>query len=1459
MNPAPFSAPPCPALATCAGTVVAPTGNRLTVVNRTPRFPSAWGPGRTMLAIALAVFMLVALPQPHWSIAADTPVSGASASDRAEFFESRIRPVLIDHCYDCHNSADGAQGGLAVDHRAAFVQGGDGGSVIVPGDASASRLIAILRHEIEGLEMPQAGGKLGQEIIDDFVRWIDDGALDPRDEPPSAEELAQTASWDAVLQRRKSWWSFRPIESTGPPEVPAGLLADATELSTIDRFLLAKMLENGLRPSPPAEAGFLVRRLFFALTGMPPTPQQARTWTTRLDTPDQGRRDAAIDELVDELLASPHFGERWARHWMDWIRYAESHGSEGDPAIDNAWFYRDYLIRALNADVPYDQLVREHVAGDLLAAPRIDHDRQINESLIGVAHWRMVFHGFAPTDALDERVRFTDDQINAFSKAFLGLTVSCARCHDHKFDPISQQDYYALFGILGSCRPGRSAIDLPERQNRHRDSLVELKHDIRRTVADIWSDSISRLPETLTDRLAQPAEAAATDADSLVGAYRNLVAEFNAEPTGGDDRIGQAWTRLADRVRAKTAEQQRLVAENSPLRWDLSRGDDYAAWFRSGVGLPATPSPAGEFAIEPEGDRLISAIYPSGVYSNTVTAKHAARLTSPDIRLDGPYDLWVRVIGDGASSLRYVVQNYPRDGTVYPVVRMTPQWRWQRFDIAYWNGDDVHVELATARDAPLLVASNPRSWFGVREARLVRQGDPVPSETLEHLAPLFDAADTPPKSPDELAAIYRDALAAAITAWRDGNLNDAQAELLDRGLRENLLPGNLQDLAPALPLADRYRQLEADVPVADRVPGLDETVGRQQPLMIRGNHKTLGEPVPRRFLEAIDPTPYPTGDGQDGTGQDGNGQDAAAGEGHSADPSGRLRLAEDLLRDDNPLTRRVIVNRVWHHLFGRGIVATTDNFGRLGDQPTHPELLDQMANRFAAEGWSLKRLIREIVTSKSWQLSSTPTAQARQTDPDNRWLSHANLHRLEAESIRDSLLVVAGSVDPTPFGPPVGGDAPRRSIYVAVRRNSLDPFLRVFDFPEPFSTAGRRDTTNVPAQSLTLMNDPRVVDAARNWADRVLADPDLGTNRDRVDAMFMAAFGREASDDEATRAAAFIEVAGGQQLALHQHVRRLSEQAAQAHAEIDGLVGPVRQRLTAQLGDEPSGQRSDAESPRGPERPTPVEPIAAWDLTKDLRDMISGQPAIATGNVTPGPSGIATGPQSYVVTPPLDRTLKAKTIEAWVRLDNLSQSGGGVISVQTPDGNVFDAIVFGEKDPGQWLAGSDGFARTESFGGPPEQEATERPVQIAIAYHDDGRVVGYRDGVPYGKPYQSRGPQTFAAGQTVVTFGVRHLPAILNRMLAGQIHRARIYDRALSDDEVAASFHSGPVFITEAMILENLTDDERVRVARLRSQIAGIETEIRSLGNLPAEDDGRAIWADLGHSLFTLPEFIYVR
>ncbi|HSG68891.1 MAG TPA: DUF1549 domain-containing protein, partial [Planctomycetaceae bacterium] len=343
-----------------------------------------------------------------------------------EFFESRIRPVLAQDCYECHRTGKKMKGGLALDHRQAILNGGDSGRVIEPGNPANSLLVKAIRHEIEDLEMPKNGAKLDEAVIADFEKWIRLGAPDPRNEPASDVEIATDTEWKSVLERRKNWWSFQmPREST----VPA-MGASGSELP-VDRFIDAKLAEAGLVPMQRADKRTLIRRLSFALKGLPPKPEEIDAFLRDGDP-------QAYERLVDDYLASPRFGERWARHWMDWIRYADSHGSEGDPMIPNAWRYRDYLIRALNADVSYNQLVREHLAGDLLPNPRINTELGLNESAIGPAQLRMVFHGFAPTDALDELVKFSDDQINVISKAFMGLTVSCARCHNHKFDPISQ-------------------------------------------------------------------------------------------------------------------------------------------------------------------------------------------------------------------------------------------------------------------------------------------------------------------------------------------------------------------------------------------------------------------------------------------------------------------------------------------------------------------------------------------------------------------------------------------------------------------------------------------------------------------------------------------------------------------------------------------------------------------------------------------------------------------------------------------------------------------------------------------------------------------------------------------------------------------------------------------------------------------------------------------------------------
>lgn len=1294
-----------------------------------------------------------------------------------EFFEARIRPVLVEHCYECHNHEED-QGGLAVDHRAGLRSGGEGGKLITPGDPANSRLLAILRHEIDGLEMPQDGPKLAPSVIEDFKTWIAAGAKDPRDQPPSAEQLSSSLSWEKTLQRRKQWWCFQPIQAS---ELPL-------DSNAIDQLIRERLTERDLSPADPAEPQVLLRRLFLALVGVPPTPAQFQTWIDRFEV---GPRQQVVQELIDELLASDHFGERWARHWMDWIRYAESHGSEGDPRIENAWIYRDYLIRALNEDVPYDQLVREHIAGDLLEKPRRNPKLGINESMIGPAHWRMVFHGFAPTDALDEKVRFVDDQVNAFSKAFLGLTVSCARCHDHKFDAISQADYYALFGILSSCRPGRAVIDLPEKARDERNELQALKHQLRPVLAKHWRDSLTHLPTALAGLLDD--EKKTRQADSLVFPLQQFATQSDSQ---------SAWTSCFGAA----------DVPNKESCWSLSDPAVVDDWYRFGIGLVDSPSKAGEFVIESTGTKAVAGIFPGGVYSHAISTKHPARLTSPDFPIDQQSDIWVLAMGEGAT-LRPVIQDYPRRGTVYPVVGLKPTWNWQKLDLSYWAGDSIHLEFVTAKDAPLLVDNRDRGWFGASEIRL-RQPNSKPPQQPRNFQAIGDVSPDPPSSLDQAIQRYVQAIGEAIDDWQRNSIRDSQAHLLNACLDLNLLPNGLESLSEAKPIVEQYRAIEADIVVPTRVPGLDETRGRQQPLYVRGDHKQPADLIPKRFLEAIDPTPY-----------QGNG-------------SGRLELAEDVLRPDNPLTKRVIVNRVWHHLFGRGIVSTPDNFGRLGSRPTHPELLDHLADAFAVEGWSLKTLIRKIVSTETWQQDSLPSAHARQIDPDNLYLSHANVRRLEAESIRDSLLAASQQLNPQLHGPPTGRQSTRRSIYLPVIRNSLDPFLRTFDFPEPFSTTGRRDATNVPAQSLAMMNSKQVSGAAANLA-RVLAGE---SDEARIQDAFVRLFCREPSQKDRKAAADFLNETRGRFQRLLRQRAELQEQLKQEQSFVNETLNPIRKRLT--------------QSPTV-KHPLP-KPVSRWEFEADLKDSVGQAHGTSHQGAKIEAGALVVGAGGYV-TAPVRQELTAKTLEAWVQLKGLDQRAGGVMTVQTTNGTVFDSIVYAEKSPHRWLAGSNNFRRTESFEGPAERQAGQQMVHLAIVYQADGQIIGYRNGEPYGHGYQSKGPQTFRPGQTVISFGVRHLPAVGNRLLQGRIDKAQLYDRALSAAEVEASFNGGANFVSHEQVLAELEPKQREQISAAEAKIKNLGTQIKSLGSVSQSSLDHRAWTDLVHSLLALKEFLYVR
>jgi cytochrome c553 len=999
--------------------------------------------------------------------------AAAAPDEERDFFESRIRPVLAQECYSCHAAATKKNGGLTVDSRAGLLKGGSTGPAVVPGKPAESLLLRTIRHEDPELKMPRNGAKLDDATIRDFEGWIARGAPDPRDRPATKEEIARETAFDAVLRRRKTWWSFRPVAAPAVPEVRDGAWSD----HPVDRFILSRLEAAGLQPSADADPRILARRLFEVLIGLPPSPEEVEAFVAaHAEEP-----RAAVAALVDRLLDSPRFGERWARHWMDMMRYAETHGSEGDPAIPHAWRYRDYLVRALNADIPYPQLVREHLAGDLLENPRLDEKTGVRESSLGIGHLRMVLHGYSPTDSLDELVTVTDNQIDTVTKAFLGLTVSCARCHDHKFDAISQADFTALYGIFASTRPAVIDVNLPDRQRLHVARIAELKTELRGKLAARWLGSI----------------------DAAIAALRAWKPEKPPKdgPLAAWARGPGAWKglRIQDEVLARRAREFR--SQPTVLRWDL-RGPDLQTWIPDGAGLTGGASAAGEFGLHVAGDLAVSGIYPAGVYSHRITDRHRAMLASPRFIADRG-KIWVRVRGDKAR-VRYVVQNYPRTGTIHHKAEVTSDRdTWVAWPLDYWSGDRLHLEISTQADPPLEGVDGGRSWFGASEIVYAKDGALMPPSELPSLVKLGEAA---PADIDALASRYADALRRCLEEWRDGRLDDDGAEFLAAFVRQGLLPNKISDVGEARPLIEAYRRLEKEIPDPTRAPGVLEGAASDEPLFVRGDHKRPAQVVPRRFLEAIDATPFAIPAGR----------------------SGRRELAESLVAPSNPLRSRVIVNRIWLHLFGRGLVATPDNFGRLGELPTHPELLDALARRFDEGKGSIKSLIRFLATSRTFRLDHRASPEAATRDPRNLLLSRFSPRRLEAEAIRDSMLALTGKLDLAAGGPSVDGGAYRRSVYVRVVRNNLDPFLSSFDFPVPVGCRGSRDSTNVPAQSLALMNDPLVTRWASDWAQRLARlDPEAAIGR-----MFAEAYGRAPTARERELAKAHLADAGLKSLAL---------------------------------------------------------------------------------------------------------------------------------------------------------------------------------------------------------------------------------------------------------------------------------------------------------------------------------------
>ena len=778
--------------------------------------------------------------------------------------------------------------------------------------------------------------------------------------------------------------------------------------------------------------------------------------------------------------------------------------------------------------------------------------------------------------------------------------------------------------------------------------------------------------------------------------------------------------------------------------------------------------------------------------------------------------LWGLVAGEGAR-LRYVVQDYPRQGTVYQTAGIGGgAWEWKRLDLAYWAGDSIHVELVTGQDAPVETFGGDRSWFGVRAVALLPSGerpagDPSPADTLLRLM----AAEGADLTPAEAA---REALRGALLRWEAAASTDAEALLLDACLRHGVLPNELEALREAGPLARRYRELEAGVPVPTRVPGLLEADAADWPLLERGDHRRPGAPVERRFLEAIDPTPF------------------------DAEDSGRLQLAEALAAPSNPLTARVMANRVWHHLMGRGLVATPDNFGRLGAAPTHPELLDHLATELVRGGWSVKSLVRHVVTSRTFARAAEASPEAVAQDPENTLLSHASLRRLDAEAIRDAMVQVAGALDGRMYGASAapGPDTTRRSVYVRSQRNRMDPFLVAFDAPVPFAPVGARPRTTVPAQSLTLLNGELTWRLAERWAERVRGLE--ATEPVRLDHMWEAATGRAPDRAESELLVRHLEACRAEARESAVTRERLTREVDAAREAADALLGLGRERLEGRAGG------TSTSRPSGP------APIAAWDFTEG-EAALSAAPALTLhGTAHLGPDGLVLDGGGHASTGGIDLPLGARTLTAWVRIDDLEQQGGGVVSVQNRDGGQFDALVFGERRKRRWVPGSDNFKRTADLDGADETGGPD-PVHLVLSYAEDGTVTAYRNGEPLGHSIRVAPLASYGAGDWNVLLGNRHGAPSPQRTFRGVLLRAAVHGYAFTAEDARAD-HEGRPPVRREDLLAELSPAETGQLLEQEARLARGRAALEALGEPTSRDDP---WTRVAHALFNLKEFIHVR
>lgn len=1174
-----------------------------------------------------------------------SPFLSADEQKQLELFETRIRPVLVERCFQCHSQrSDPPKGNLRLDSPAGWRRGGDSGPAVVAGRAAESLLISAL--EYDAFKMPP-DGRLPAAVVADFRTWIEGGAAVPAAFGAEVSPAAVASGIDWTTARE--FWAFRPLAGTVPPgaQIPR-------QGNGIDYFLEPHRQEAMVTPAEVASRRQLIRRVTFGLLGLPPTREQITQFLA-------DEKPQAYQRLVERLLATPQYGEHWGRSWLDVVRYADSNGADENKAYPLAYHYRNYVIEAFNQDRPFDEFLREQVAGDLLPD---EGDLAVrNRHITATAFLALGIKIAAEQDQEKKRADIIDEQIDVISRAMLGLTVACARCHDHKFDPIPTADYYAMAGVLRSTKLETRALTDPRQAalNAKMAGLEQRLETVRKGAEErIATAARVSVEEYLLHSRgvvhwrenAQSSRRRGALSSALEAPYVAIGDLPNTRFSGGQQLAGQA--EAFDRGNAQADHD--TYGKGIGIISDAGPGG--TVWVEYDIELPAGGTYQVEFryaAASPRPGRLLI----NGRMVNEVSMGKTTGSWLPDTQrwfVEGRYpfraghnvlrfevngvmshlDRWLLARVDPAplpaleseDFARGNLKPFEQGGTTFLSDPPTNQERYfVEYDVVTEESGPhtLMLRYAAAEPRPMTLSidgarvtekavggvtggweSSAQRWHleatvplepGRHTFRFERAGAVSHMDQWALLRPAKKRAGT--DDPAQLAERLKLDL-GALEQWTDflqgaalsdpffalwnwvGRADVPWAERMERWQHVWGPPQQLVDRVAAAELnkdrdlvallADVVREAseggtpdewianvasllaspqgpwqprrrpsaqyapaerEAAAQLQEQVSALQDAVAKlpkievmaasdgdpaDQPIFIRGNHLQHGPAVPRRFLSVID----------------GLEQDA-----YPQAQSGRLQLAQSITSPGNPVTARVMANRVWRRHFGKALVASTENFGHSGELPTHPLLLDHLAEKLIEFGWSLKALHRYIVQSNAYRLSSAYDAGNARRDPANKWYWRYEPQRLSAESIRDTLLYVSGRLDLTVGGAAVGGvksqdpspadlrknravyeGSLRRSIYLPIVRTNVYKFFTLFDFPNPAAPTGNRSTTTIPTQALFLMNNPWVQGLADDIADQAARED---TQREaRCRRLYETLFGRLPAEEELQEALSLV-------------------------------------------------------------------------------------------------------------------------------------------------------------------------------------------------------------------------------------------------------------------------------------------------------------------------------------------------